>query len=88
MMFMQVCILHFLPMNNAYPMQLESKIRKNAKHLIIYIKYRNEIAVLNNISLEINRVTGLITSRKKIRSNHFLHLSCYFFFLAFLTIIV
>lgn len=65
MMFMQVCILHFLPMNNACPMQLESKIRKYAKHLIIYIKYRNKTAVLNNISFEINRITGLIAYRKK-----------------------
>lgn len=66
MMFMLVCILpHFLPMNNACPMQLESKIRKNAKHLIIYIKYRNKTALPENISHEIKAVTGLILYRKK-----------------------
>lgn len=82
MMFMQVCILpHFLPMNNACPMQLESKIRKkNAKHLIVCIKYKNETAVLDNISLEMKAVTRLILYQKNTRSNNFPHLSLVMFF--------
>lgn len=87
MMFMQVCILHFLPVNNACPMQLESKIRKYAKHLIIYIKYGNKTAVLNNISFEINRITGLIAYRKKKKVTFSLSILLHFF-LPFLTIIV
>ena len=88
MMFMLVCILpHFLPMNNACPMQLESKIRKNAKHLIIYIKYRNKTALPDNISHEIKAVTGLILYRKKMRSNNYLYFShifsCHSFTLLF-----
>lgn len=40
-------------------------MRKNAKHLIVYVKYKNKTAVLDNISLEITAVTGLILYRKK-----------------------
>ena len=67
MMLMQVCIVpHFLPMNNACPVQRESKIRKkNAKHLIICITSKNKLSVIEKISFEIKGITGLITYRKK-----------------------